>query len=199
MPLVRRLKKNVAKQKFANEYREKFIEFVNEKTKSGTLNTELYHWLTKNSAKIQSQLGTFAVMDYKPPFANYFLRDYQLIINGIPKFRSGTENELDITSIDDSLVRYSGFIEDILSENAANLKNPIIWFREGIKNVLSLPIYILYWFGIMQYRTVAAITSNLFFKILTGLAALIAVASGVVTIINGKDKTVEWILDLFGK
>ena len=203
--LFRTHSSTIKKHEFASEYRNKFIDFANKYfeqydrySKSGNFDSELYVWLTKNVSKIQSSVGNFGVMSYKPAFQNYMINNYQLIINTIPKFRQGQVENFDVTSVDDCLLMYIGHIEECSEETLKNLKNPIIWFRVGFQEIISIPLFILNWFGIFSKRTVNGIMESTFYKILTGIIALITLLSGIVTIIQGKEKTIEIINKIFG-
>lgn len=191
---------------FAGEYRNKFIELTNKFfqnydrfSHSGNLDNELYVWLTMNVNKIQSNIGSFGVMSYKPAFQNYMINNYQIIINTLPKFREGQVEHFDAGSVDDCLLRYIGHLEECRKDTVKNLRNPIIWFREGFKEIISIPIFILSWFGIFSRRTVDSIKESVLFKIIAGLIALVTLASGLVTIFVGFDQTVEFLTRLLGK
>lgn len=196
----------VEKIDFAGEYRNKFVELANKYfqdydrfSRSGTLDNELYVWLTLNVSKMQSNVGTFGVMSYKPAFQNYMINNYQIIINTLPKFREGQVQNFDVGSVDDCLLRYIGYLEDYKKETEKNVKNPIVWFREGFKEIISIPLFILSSFGIFSRRTVDSIMDSVIFKILAGLIALVTLVSGLVTIVVGYDQTVKFIFGLLGK
>ena len=200
-----RQKNVVNKLNFAGEYRKKFIEFVNKYFKnrdrwsrSGDLDGELYVWLTKNVSKIQNYVGSFGIMSYKPAYQNYIINHYQIITNTIPKFREGQVESFDVGSVDDCLLRYIGHLEEYQKETFRNLKNPIIWFREGFREILSIPIFILSWFGIISNRTLNTIKDSLIYKVLSGLIALITLVSGIVTIIVGYEQTLNFMNKVLG-
>lgn len=191
---------------FAFEYRNKFVEFSNKYFKTfdrwsraGDFDSELYVWLTKNVSKIQSNVGYFGIMDYIAPFQTYKVSNYQIIINSIPKFRDGHIQEFDVNSVDDCLLRYLGHTEEKVNASQKNLKNPIIWFRVGFQEIISLPLFILNWFGIFSSRTVDKVMESTLYKVFTGIIALITFASGIVTIIQGKEQTLEFIRKIMGK
>lgn len=195
----------VKKIDFAGEYRNKFFEFSNKYFKthdrwsrSGDLDGELYVWLTMNVSKIQNYVGSFGVMSYKPAFQNYMINNYQIIINTIPKFREGQVESFDVGSVDDCLLRYIGYLEEYQKDTLRNLKNPIIWFREGFREILSIPIFILSWFGIISNRTLNSIKDSLIYKVVSGLFALVTLISGIVTIIVGYDQTLKFINKILG-
>jgi len=190
----------VKKIDFASEYRNKFIEFTKihrsenfEDDKYG----ELYIWLTMNVNKIQNMVGTFGKMAYHPSFQNYIIQDYQIIINTIPKFRQRQIEEFDVLSVDDCLLRYIGYLQDYTKETQKNLKNPFIWFREGFREILSIPIFILNWFGIISNQAVNSIKDSLIYKIISGLIALVTLLSGIATLILGFDELKEFINRFF--
>jgi len=79
------------------------------------------------------------------------------------------------------------------------LKNPLIWFREGFREILSVPIFILSWFGIISNRTLNSIKNSLIYKVISGFIALVTLISGIVTIVVGYDQTIEFINRILNK
>lgn len=204
--VVRRNSSLLSKIKFTNDYRNKFIQFSNQYfetydgfNKTGNVHGEQYIWLTMNVNKIQNMVGTFGVMIYKPSFRDYMINNYYIIINTIPKFREGPIESFDVNSVDDCLLRYLGHLEELLEDTQKNLKNPIIWFREGFKEIISIPIFLLNWFGIISNKRLSSIKTSVFYKIITGLIALVTLVSGIVTIVVGYDQTIEFIKNMVFK
>ena len=201
--IYNRFSANLKSLEFAGEFREKFVEFANEYINTydnwsnrGIINGTTYAWLTMNVNKMQEQLGHLGTMHYIAPFQIYQIPSYEILINTIPKFRDGSVQEFDLNHSDDCLLRYLGVIEKIVNQNQKNLWNPIVWFKEGVHEILSLPIFIFKWFGIFGNRTMARIMTSSIYKAFTGLTALVALVSGIVTIIQGKEKTLEFIAKL---
>jgi hypothetical protein len=202
----RRLK-YIQNSNFAVEYRNNFVDFCNifhktyEKHWSpGTVDNDKYIWLTKNVGKIQDIIGHTGIFDsYITPFQRMHFRNYQIIINTLPKFKEGNIHESDINSVDDCLIRYVGNMEDIIDQVEKKMRNPIIWFKEGFKEILTLPIYILNGFGLIPDNIVSKIKSNLIYNIIIGIGGLAAFSSAIVTIIQGKQQTIEFIQSLLRK
>lgn len=195
----------VKKLDFAGEYRDQFIDFANKYlenfdswSRSGTYSGEQYAWLTMNVSKIQSDLGRFGVLDFIAPFQTYRVPNYQIVINTIPKFRDGSIKDFDIYSVDDCLLRYIGHLQGDRKDTHQSLKNPIVWFREGFREILSVPIFILSSFEVISKRTVILIKDSLVYKGISGFIALVTLVSGIVTIIVGYDQAKEFVLKLFG-
>jgi hypothetical protein len=190
--------------KFAFEYRDKYVSFANtflstynQFSGNGTIDNEKYIWLTKYVTKIQSNMGQFGIIDLIPPFQTYHIKNYQLIVNSIPKFRAQNIDKFEINSTDDSLLRYIGNLEEIINQVQKKIKNPIIWFQEGIQSIISLPLHILSWFGIISKQLIYKVKGNIIFKLFTGITGLIAFISGIITIIVGKDEAIEILKKLF--
>lgn len=203
--VFKRHKRTTQRHEFAFEYREKFIQFTNKYLKTydrwsraGDFDNNLYVWLTKNVNRIQSEIGVIGVMDYIAPFQTYKVSNYQIIVNTLPKFRDGQIENFDVNSVDDCLLRYLGHIEERSKETFRNLRNPVIWFRIGFQEILSIPLFILNWFGIFSKHTVNNIMDSILYKIFTGIIALVTLISGIVTIIQGKEQTLELLRKLFG-
>jgi hypothetical protein len=137
----------VNKHSFAMEYRNKLVDLANryfqtyEKYYSqGTLDNTLYIWLTKNVNQIQSDLGHLGTMHYMAPFQIYQISNYQIVINTLPKFRDGSIEPFDVNASDDCFIRYVGVLERSRESIEKQLRNPIIWFREGFQEMISLPL-----------------------------------------------------------
>ena len=159
-------------QKFATSYRDKF-------------DGQLYYWLTHRAVKMQSQMGVFGQVDYKPPAANYYIRNYQFIVNTLPLMRSGMTYLPEVAMCEDALIRYIGLVDDRLASSSKRLKNPFIWLQEGVQLILALPVLVLHWSGLISITAIDSLTENLFFKVLSGLIILTGLVASVFTIALG--------------
>jgi hypothetical protein len=191
---------------FTNKYRNCFVEFANNFYKTydkwdrqGEIEHEKYVWLTMNGNKMQGMLGMTGIMGYIAPFQRYTVSNYNIVLNTIPKFRDKSITEFEVNSTDDCLLRYIGITDEIVKDRLKQVKNPFLWIKQGFTEFFSLPIYLLNWFGILPDRFVGRITSNMIFKILTGIGGLVTFISGLVTIIQGKDQAIEFFKRIFNK
>jgi len=174
---------------FAYEYFNNLKKYI----ESGDDNNISFTWLTSKSSKIQNQMGTFGIVGYKPPGANYIHNNYQLIVNGLSELRQyyseryimdRLANEMAAT-LQEALIRYIGHLEDKVEASKANLFNPIIAFREGVKSTLAIPFNLLGWFGIVSMSTIHQFIKSTIFKLFSGIAAILAFLGTVMTIIVG--------------
>jgi len=190
------LREVINKRSSAIEYLNKFREFSNDLFQ-GNINSELYQWLKLNSVKIQKQVSAYGIScNYKPAGANYMIKRYQIILNGISNMLTeyrqfgglglGTSILQDeATSIDDTLLTYIGELDSNYEAVFSEMKNPLVWLREGIQAIVVLPISLIYWSGLIQYRTYNILTNNFFIKLIAFVVTVIGLISSVITIVTG--------------
>lgn len=178
---------------FITEYRSKFIEMNNlyfknydKYCKQGEVDQSLYNWLIKNSTKAQAILGYLGMIDYIAPFQTHKVKNFQVVLNIIPKYREQRIEDTFVNILDDCLLRYIGVAEGALVANERSTKNPLVWFKLGFNQVLSLPLTILSTFNIITNTAAERIKSNAVYKILSGFTALMALIASLVTIIQGE-------------
>lgn len=200
------------KLNFTSDYINKFREFGNE-LYSNHFNQTNYEWLKMKSFKMQSLSGDFGVArTYKPTGANYYLKGYQIIINGLTEVKniyqrmSGTYGGLNfewqmlqesLGMIDDTLLSYIGFLENKSEQKLKAIRNPVTWFREGIQFIVTLPISLIYWSGIINYRAYNKVNNNVFVKLISLAVGIIAFISSIITIVTGYVPFSDFIKDLF--
>lgn len=193
---------------FVREYLRKFYEF----STSQDFDDENYVWLTKNVYSIQAELGDFGVASYKPAFENYYIRNYQIFLNILPEIRrartsssvfsSGLESTAlreNVMICAEALTRYSGVLENRGETITRSLRNPLVWFREGIGVILLFPIFILEWFGILSISVTNRIAYSFIFRIISGIFALIGFLSAIMSIVLGWHEFLERVLSLWQK
>lgn len=193
---------------FINTFRKFGQEIMND-----NYDNESYEWLKRHSYKMQTLAGSFGIAQaYKPAFANYQYTNYQIIVNGISEIRSsylridrgfGYTN-LEVTNLrelimlqDDVLLTYSGHLENASNNIISELKNPLIWFREGIQFIITLPISIAYWAGIMKYTTYYRLNNNFIIRLISFIVGFIALISSIITIITGYKPFINLLKDFF--
>lgn len=196
--LYKTSRKNKNKFDFANEFRSRFINLTNHYfstydnwNRKGEIDHQEYFWLTKNVNTMQGNLGKTGVMHYMAPFQSYQIPHYQIVINTLPKLRDNTVVEFDINASDDALIRHLGILEELIIVNNAELKNPFKWFQIGFHKIMSLPLMILNWFGIIGNNTLYTIMANTIYKFFSGIIGLVTFVSGIVTIIQGKEAVIN--------
>ncbi len=192
------------KTTFANEFRDKFIVYM----KSQGKDYQTYAWLIQKSPKIQSEMGGFGYLaSFRPPYANYMINNYPIIVNILPEIRKEVEEDSYLRNvralneygalIQESLLRYLGSLSDMHNAAKKRLKNPAIWLTEGVSWVLLFPISVLNWVGIIGETLVKKIASNPLFKIIAGLLTILSALSTLMTVVVGWESFLNAVERLF--
>ncbi|MEL7569123.1 MAG: hypothetical protein AAGU14_01035 [Eubacteriaceae bacterium] len=185
------LKKDNDKNKtFISLFLSNLREFCNELIE-GKCNEEKFEWLQLNSEKVQIQLGDYGRIKYKPSYSNIEYDNYLIIINGIYNIREWFYKlkydfdgilKAEKRIIENPLLIYIGVINNYNEEIIKSLKNPVIWFREGIRAIVILPIYLVFWFGIIRYSTYKNANNNNITRFISFILTIIYLISSVITI-----------------
>lgn len=190
---------------FFNNYREFANGLMNQ-----TFDGEKYQWLKLNSSKMQIIMGDYGIAStYKPAGANYMIRNYQMIVNGISEIKEtylrmdhgfGLSFEIRmlrelIGAIDDVLLTYVGSLDSNRESRMRDIKNPFVWFREGVRFIVTFPIYLMHWSGLIQYTTYYSFSNNIIVKFITFIIGIIAFISSIVTIVTGYTPFIKIIDD----
>ena len=157
---------------------------------------DVYSWLIQKSHKIQTLMGKYGIFSFfHDPNSNYDHSNYPVILNLIPEIRKKIEDASTlrkarilndyIALVKESLLRFMGVLNDELEPKKKKLKNPVIWFSEGVSWALLLPFLLVHWAGLFSERLVNGIADNALFKIFAGIVSLLGVISTVMTIIIG--------------
>lgn len=195
-----KLKKQNEKLDFADEFLGKLKSYVD----SVGRNLDDYGWMIHRSNKMQNHLGSLGIIhSYKPPYKNIMYSNYPIILNMLPDLRSSIENDIlrsvayqYANSLQETLVRHIGRIEDNLEFYKKEIKNPFKWLREGVREIVAVPAYLLSWLGIISESFVRKLISSVFFKAVSGLIALVGFVSAIVTIVIGWEEFVKKLASL---
>ena len=196
---LKQVRSNAKKIDFANEFHSKADALFNMVLEQGGYQSNEYVWLTKNSNEMQSNMGVFGVMFYMEPFNRASYSNYQIVINTVAKVRQGHFKSFDAVSCTDAILRYIGAEEAKRKGLIKNLKNPFYWFTEGVKIIISIPIYLLNAFGILSDRNAAKAVGSTILKIISGIVALIGFLGSLADAIVGRAEVLSFFKNLFHK
>ena len=196
--IVLELKRITDKHNFAGEYLDKFVEFVNSKGK----NTTEYNWLILKSERMQSQLGRSGLINYKMAGSLQFIPNYPIILNFIPDIKSELDKDYilsidnfnyTINSVRECLLRHIGILEEIVDNKRKEIKNPLIWLREGFKIILILPFIILNQLNLLNDSSYHKIKKSRITKFATSIVTLLGIISSIMTIALGYEGFINLI------
>ena len=176
---------------FSEEFMHKLKAYV----ESSGRDNESYAWLTHRSSKMQKILGHYGVYaSYRPPYADFQFQNYPVILNMLPELRKTLEDDVlsrgnlahqYAVSLQETILRYVGVLEDREGEFYKCTRNPVIWFREGIRIIVALPLSTLEWLGALSDKRVSALISSKGFGLLTAFISLVSFVSAVMGIVLG--------------
>ena len=182
----------------AQEYLNRLGKYVS----SGGGDTESYAWLTQKSTIMQRQLGSSGILAaYKPPFANFQYTNYPILLNMLPELRNALADSFALerlanqysATLQEVMIRHLGEVEEVEMEQRSLLRNPFVWLREGVRAVLSGPLYLLQWFGILSESATNRLIGNFLFRFLSSFTVLIGFIGSVVSIVVGWDQFIGMI------
>lgn len=204
--LLRRLRRATGAYKFTQSFRDQFRTYCN----SQGSDHAAYDWLIRHSNRMQKEMGPYGIYgSYKPPFANYAYSNYPIILNMLPELRTHIEQDFGgslysetingfMRAIDEALLRYIGVLEQRRSSRRSDLLNPFLWLREGIGFILTLPLLLLSWFGILGSSMLRRIQASFPFRVLSALGGLLGLAASAMTLVLGWTETVQLLFHLIG-
>lgn len=186
--LRRKHNKLCADREFTEKYRNKFNQLVkkyfrtyNKLDRAGQLDGNAYTWLTTNINEMQYMLGNLGLVDYKPAYQSNYLPNYKILLNTVPKFRNDSINESEASFVDDCLLKYLGELEKGIDIFRSKYCNPIDCLQYGVRKILSTPVELLGWFGIISDSVVRKTLASRLFEVIKGLLGL---AGAIVTAVE---------------
>jgi hypothetical protein len=143
LKLIIKQRKYEARHSFGVEY----LENLRKYWESRGRDLEVYSCLIHRSNKMQNDMGVHGVMHgYKPPYQNYIIKNYDIILNMVPELRKCLDDEIIsdhlahqfMSLLQESIVRYLGSIEDHQDYIVKEIRNPIKWFRDGVRDIIAI-------------------------------------------------------------
>lgn len=188
-------------------FAEEYLSQLGKYAESGGKDETAYEWMTRHSNKMQNDLGHQGIFaSYKPPGANYLLKNVPIILNLLPQLHTLANDEwlggrpvtADVyTTIGDALLRHIGTQEALINQLGRAIRNPLTLFRHGIEAILLMPFYLLQSFGLLSDSTGQRVHGSKLAKIFSGIVALISFLSGLITIFMGWEVFSNIIIEKF--
>lgn len=145
-----------------------------------------YTWLAMNQPRMSAELGPADRIDYRAPFAQYIVSNYPALMNTLAAARSGRGAHPDMVAlVDHLLIAKGGVLQQRHNSIAPKLKNPVYLVGRGLRLVVSFPLLLLSWSGLLPAGHLEGARNSLLFRLIQFLAATILVAAGVVTVVIG--------------
>jgi hypothetical protein len=186
------------------EFRNDFINWSNGECRD----RGLYTSLISRSMNIQVTLGSIGIISsYRPPYQNFIYRRWEIILNAIPEIQSQVDFDRVglmwpvissyMQMVDDCLVRYLGIISEEIDRVNADLRNPIVWSREGARWVFSIPILLLSSLGVLGGQFAKIVVNSYLFKMMSGLFAIATFVALVFGLIVDTPQAIQTLTEWF--
>ncbi len=189
---------------FTKEYRDKFIALCNDIFSNNHFDQSVYYELTAAVKEMQTELGDDGIYAYvQDNLKGVATRNYQALVNFLPELRTAISEKQNsimamrlsksITDCDDMFVRHIGTLTSQIDTTRKEAKNPFSCFAEGVRTIISFPILLLKWFGIISGATSVRLKSNWIVKVVSIFVTIVGFVGSVITIIIGWEQFVEII------
>lgn len=191
---------------FLADYNKSYITYLNNyfrhdfyapQVDMGEEEAVLHDKLLSQADKAQRLLGESGVVDYSPPFAQYIIKNYQILINVVPNLRNPSGFTTEFEWINNILIMQIGRYQELQESIKKEFRNPIILLREGVQFFTTLPISLLYWTGLIQYSTLYKLSNNIIVKFINFIIILFGFISAIFTIVLGWDEFKEFLSMFF--
>jgi hypothetical protein len=182
---------------FARCYRERddTLEFYSALNKAlvgrqaGNSDLEAMDYLMQHVEQVQGMLGQRGLVTRYAPFSSRADYNYQLLVNVVGQLASQHYSEDELRAAAYALHRHVGYLNSFDGALKVLIRNPLKWIQEGIQAVLSLPLYLLEWFGLAPSGSSDAAASSRFVTILAGVINLVA---SIVTLVLGAQEILKF-------
>lgn len=189
---------------FTTNYRNKFVDFLNSLFSKRVFSDEIYMKLTMDVNEMQTELGSDGILAYmRDPLRGMEMRNYQLLINLLPKLRGYLSETAFMASelhekaffdeaavCEDMFIRHLGALNSSQEATRKKILNPIACFIYGTKAIIAIPFMLFHEFGILPARIMRIISNSFFVKLFIGLVSLVGFVSAIITIVIGWDEFV---------
>jgi hypothetical protein len=183
------LKKLTEMHSFAVEFLAKYASYIKSKGESDVD----YVWLTLRAERMQNQLGSSGLINYKMAGSLSFVPNYPIILNFLPEIRNEFINgyvmksnfQFTIYTVRDTLLRHIGFIEDTKNDYYSQIVNPLAWFRNGVQSIFLFPFMILNKLGLLNKSSYSKVKSSKIIRLFSSIISFMGFISSIMTIILG--------------
>jgi hypothetical protein len=173
-----------ARMRFAVEFQNRWVRYF-ETLGPGQPATADYTWLAGHQTRMTAELGPADRIDYRAPFGQYIMSNYPALTNTLAASRSGRGAEPDMVAfVDHLLISWGGTLHDGQERLARELRNPVYLLGRGLRFVVSLPLLLMYWSGLLP-RGVESARSSRLFRLIQFLVAIVVAVAAVMTVVLG--------------
>jgi hypothetical protein len=148
---------------------------------------------------MQNQMGPYGELKhFQAPYRNIIYHDYPVILNILPEIKHMLGDYILSRNVDqyidlfqDTIIRYSGTLEDLIDKTRKEMKNPVLTFRQGVQAIITFPKCLLFWLGLSSVPSVYS--TNYVIKFISGVISLMTIISSFTSLVIGWNQFVRII------
>ncbi len=151
-----------------------------------------YQWLAESQTRMTAELGPADRITYRAPFSQYAVSNYPMLTNTLAQARGGRGvHPDDVNFVDHLVISRGGVLKERFTAVASRIKNPFYLVGRGLRFVVSLPLSVLAWSGLLAASAADRARASLLFRLIQFLVACALLLAALVTIVVGWDAFVK--------
>lgn len=170
--IVRRLNFTVA-------FRERWVAFF----QAGK--AEDYGWLAEKLSAMTRAMGGEDIVAYRARAGGLSSPHYALLANTLAGSRMGEADGEEIVMAEHLLRVHEGGLKHRVESLEGQLKNPLVLVGRGLKLIVSLPLLLLEWFGLLRPASVQSARESWVFRFVQLVAAVAVALASIETSVLG--------------
>ncbi len=182
--VVLELRRLVRRINFTVEYRERWFAFFQD-YRQDRGKPEDYGWLTENLAAITIELGPENRIIYRAPLGAFIHSSYPLLDNTLADVRMQRADVAQFELADHNLIAHGGALRHRVEMLQPILTNPLTLLIHGLRFVLSLPLLLLGWFGLLPPASVQNARGSWVFRLFQLVASIAAAGVAIEGVVDG--------------
>jgi len=172
------------RRRFTIEYQQRWDGFARDYI-ADRASSDDYVWLSRNQPKMSGELGPEGFIIYRAPYAQFASAHYPILPNTLSRASTSQAHPNDFPMVNHILITHEGALTTASENTRRELKNPFALLRRGLQFVLSLPLLLLSWSGLVSGATVERARRSVIFRFLQAVASVAALLSALVIVVTG--------------
>jgi hypothetical protein len=169
----------VGRHKLTSEYQQRWAAFAERRA------SDDYVWLTKNEVVMSAELGGSDRVYYRAPYGAYTVCNLPLLSDTLANLRTGSAELENVETMDHILLRHLGGLETTRKKLVAELRNPFHLVIRAVETILSVPLRLAVWSGLLRPSTVRRAQATLGYRFIQLVVTLLLLAAAVETSVIG--------------
>jgi len=189
------------KKRFYEQFFQDYIELKARRKQLKDIHSDkLYEKVVSNMDRMNEYLGNLSKIKELEVLSlgqinRYY--DHDILLETIPKFRYFGLSDNELNTLDDTFYRFQGNLKKEKLNILKKMLNPLNLFATGIRNMIGIPIYILFEAGIINKESKIKIFDSFVFKFINFLVTIYAALEILVAFLYPQSNLIELVEGYF--